>query len=141
MKKIILIIVSILLLGCKSKSSEPIFENNLEQLKRVWMLVEFQDFKKEDLIKNEAQINLTNFKNTSAKMGCNQIGFGIEIKKDKIKFLNLMRTEMYCDNKMKLEDAFSKSLLEIYSYTIIGQKLFLTNSKNKKMVFVAQDWD
>ena len=137
--KIVAILLSII--NCKTKTTKPIFENNSEQLKRIWMLVEFKNFKKEDLIKNEAQFNLTNFNNASAKMGCNQIGFGIEIKKDKIKFLNLMQTEMYCENKMKLEDAFSKSLLEIYSYNIIGQKLFLTNSKKEKMIFIAQDWD
>ncbi len=129
------------MINCKSKTNEPIFENNPEQLKRIWMLVEFQDFKKEDLIRNQAQINLTNLKNPSAFMGCNQIGFQIEVKENMVFFKDLIATEMYCENKMKLEDSFSKSLLEIYTYNIIGQKLFLKNSKSEKMVFVAQDWD
>lgn len=136
-------IVSILFLitNCKSKTNEPFLENIPEQLKRVWMLVEFQDFKKEDLIKNEAQLNLADLKNAYAKMGCNQIGFSIEFKKDKIKFLNPIKTRIFCENKMKLEDAFSKSLSETYSQTIKGHTLTLLNSKNEKMVFVAQDWD
>ncbi len=129
------------LINCKSKSNEPIFENNPDQLKRVWMLVEFQNFKKEDLIKNQAQINLTNLKNPSAFMGCNQIGFSVEIKNNKIKFLKVIQTEMFCENKMNLENEFGKSLTEIYTYSIIGQKLFLKNSKNQNMSFVAQDWD
>ena len=129
------------ILNCKSKSIEPIFENNPEQLKRVWMLVDFQDFKKEDLIKNQAQMNLTDLKNTFANMGCNQIGFSVEIKNNKIKFLKVIQTEMFCENKMNLENEFSKSLTEIYTYSVIGQKLFLKNSKNQNMSFVAQDWD
>ena len=140
-KKLTILFIFFLIINCKSKSNEPIFENNLEQLKRIWMLVEFQNSKKEDLIKNQAQINLTNLKNPSAFMGCNQIGFQIEVKENKIIFKDLIATEMFCGDKMNLENEFSKALTEIYTYNIIGQKLYLTNSKNKKMSFVAQDWD
>jgi heat shock protein HslJ len=132
-----LIIILIFIFGINKITAQT--EN--QDLKRVWMLVEFQNFKKVDLIKNEAQMDFTNFQNTWAKMGCNQIGFGVGIKKDKIKFLNSIRTEMYCENKMKLEDEFSKSLSDTYTYIIKGHTLTLLNAKNKKMVFVAQDWD
>ena len=128
-------------INCKSKNVEPIFENNPKQLQRVWMLVGFQNFKKEDLIKVRAQMNLTDIKNNSASMGCNKIGFQLEIKKNKLKFINIIQTEMFCDNKMELENAFSKSLLENYTFDIIGQKLIITDSKQQKLVFVAQDWD
>ena len=80
MKKALLIIGILFLLAatqnCKSQSTEvvvPVFDNNQDQLKRVWMLVEFQNFLKEDLIKNKAQMNLKDFKIPSANMGCNSI--------------------------------------------------------------------
>jgi heat shock protein HslJ len=140
-KKLAVLLTIFSIIYCKSKSNEPIFENNPEQLKRIWMLVEFLNFKKEDLIKNQAQINLTNLKNPSAFMGCNQIGFQIEMKENKLFFTNLIATEMFCGDKMNLENEFSKALTKIYTYNIKGQKLYLTNSKNHKMSFVAQDWD
>ncbi len=136
---VLLIIFSVI--NCKTKTNEPVFENNPEQLKRVWMLIEFQDFKKDDLIKNKAQMNLINLKNPSAFSGCNQIGFQIEVKENKLLFKDLIATEMFCSDKMKLENAFSNSLSENYTYTIKGHTLTLLNAKNEKMVFVVQDWD
>ena len=127
--------------NCKSKPVETVSENNQEQLQRIWMLVEFQNFKKEELIKNQAQMSLKDLKNPNANMGCNAINFNIDVKKETIKFTSGMRTEMFCENKMKLEDAFCKSLEGEYKYKIAGHQLFLTNSKNEKMTFVAQDFD
>ena len=148
MKKALLIIGILFLLAgtqnCKSQSTEvvvPVVDNNQDQLKRIWMLVEFQNFSKEDLIKNKAQMNLKDLKIPSANMGCNSINFRMEIKKGVLKFLPGMRTEMFCENKMQLENAFCLALQGDYSYKIAGQKLFLSNSKNEKMTFVAQDWD
>ena len=145
MKKIAVIskifFVLILFINCKTKNVEPEFEINPNNLKRVWMLVEFKDFKKEQLTKNAVQMNLTNFKNPSSFAGCNQISFQIEVKNDKIKIKDVIATEMFCEDKMILENAFSKSLLEINSYSIKGHTLTLLNDKNYKMVFVAQDWD
>ena len=148
MKKALLIIGILFLLAgtqnCKSQSTEvvvPVVDNNQDQLKRIWMLVEFQNFSKEDLIKNKAQMNLKDFKIPSANMGCNSISFNCVVKKDNLKFIAGMRTEMFCENKMQLEDAFCLALQGDYSYKIAGQKLFLSNSKNEKMTFVAQDWD
>ena len=73
MKKALLIIAILFLSAtaqnCKSQSTEvvvPVAENNQHQLKRIWMLVEFQNFSKEDLIKNKAQMNLKDFKIPSA---------------------------------------------------------------------------
>ena len=137
----LIILVLFAFINCKSKTNEPVFENNPEQLKRVWMLVEFQDFKKDDLIKNQTQINLTDLKNTTAFAGCNQIGFQIEVKENKIIFKDFIATEMFCAEKMKLENEFSKSLNQSFDYFIKSHTLTLINFKNEKMVFVAQDWD
>ncbi len=139
-KHLAIITVLFLLGNCKSKTTEPEIQTN-QKLKRVWMLVEFKNFKKEDLIKNEAQLNLTDFTNPFAKMGCNRISFQIESKENKIKFSNLMSTKMFCEDKMDLETAFMQFLPEFDSYSNQGQKLILENSKGEKMIFVAQDWD
>ncbi len=140
-KQLSVLLTIFLIINCKSKSNELIFENKPDQLNRVWMLVEFQNFKKEDLIKNQAQMNLTNSKNPSAFMGCNQISFKIEVKENKLTFKDLIATEMFCAEKMNVENSFSKSLLKTYSFIIKGHTLTLLNDKNEKMVFVAQDWD
>ena len=145
MKKLIKYALSFTLLvsilNCKPKTSELNSVTIQNNLKRVWMLVEFQNFKKEDLIKNKAQMNLTDLKNPNANMGCNKISFQIELEQNNIKFLNLRSTRMFCQNVMELENAFSKSLDQYNSYTIEGQKLILKSVKNEKIVFVAQDWD
>ena len=129
------------IINCKPKTIENDLATNQNNLKRIWMLVEFQNFKKENLIKHKAQINLTDLKNPNANMGCNRISFQVEVKENNIKFLNLRSTRMFCKNAMELESAFSKSLDQYNTYNIEGQKLILVSSKNEKMVFVAQDWD
>jgi heat shock protein HslJ len=130
-----------LLASCKSKNNESKTQNNQNHLKRVWMLVEFQNFSKGDLIKNEAQINLTNLENPAAHLGCNSISFLLESKGNKIKFSNITTTKMLCEGKMNLELAFLQSFQEYISYEIEGPKLILKNAKSEKMIFVAQDWD
>jgi heat shock protein HslJ len=110
-------------------------------LKKVWLLVHFHELKKEDLINIQAQMDLTDIEKATARMGCNTIGFKLETKKNQIKFSNVITTKMFCENKMDLEKSFVKSLSKIYTYTINGQKLILSNSKSEKMIFVAQDWD
>lgn len=140
-KHVVFFILLVSILNCKPKTSEQNSATNQNNLKRVWMLVEFQNFKKEDLIKNKAQMNLTDLKNPNANMGCNKISFQIELEQNNIKFLNLRSTRMFCQNVMELENAFSKSLDQYNSYTIEGQKLILKSVKNEKIVFVAQDWD
>ena len=129
------------MINCKPKTSPQSSATKQNNLKKVWMLVEFQNFKKEDLIKNKAQMNLTDLKKPNANMGCNKISFQIELEQNNIKFLNLRSTRMFCQNVMELENAFSKSLDQYNSYTIEGQKLILKSVKNEKIVFVAQDWD
>ena len=90
------------IINCKPKTIQQNSATNQNDLKRVWMLVEFQNFKKEDLIKNNAQINLTDLQNPTANMGCNRISLQIELKQNNIKFINLRSTRMYCENTMEL---------------------------------------
>ena len=112
-----------------------------QKLQRVWMLVEFQKFAKQDFVNLNAQLDLTNFNQPTAKMGCNNISFAMKISKKTIKFSKISRTMMYCENQMIVEDAFAKALPEFNRYYIVGHQLILKNKKGEKMIFIAQDWD
>ena len=126
-------------INCKPKTSEQNSATIHNNLKRVWMLVSFQNFKKEDLVKHKAQMDLTDLKNSNANMGCNGMGFKVVAKEKNIEFSNVIRTEMFCEGKMELENAFSQSLPDFDSYLLEGQKLILKNKKDEKMIFIAQD--
>ena len=149
MKLIILIVFLSSILNCKSKIEDKKNKNSIENeatnvknvnqnLNRVWMLIEFENFSKELLIEKKAFLDLTK---NNASMGCNSIDFNYKKKSvSKIEFSNLIRTEMACGD-MTLEDNFLETIPKLNSYKIDGHKLTLYNSQNKKMVFVAQDWD
>ncbi len=149
MKIFLIVFILTSLMNCKTKLEDSKIQNNSkieeknseninQNLSRVWMLVEFQKFSKDFLINKKASLNLVN---NNASMGCNSIGFNYKKKSaSEIEFSNLIRTEMACGD-MKLEDNFLKTLPELNSFKIDGHKLTLYNSKNEKMIFVAQDWD
>lgn len=125
-------------MACNTVKSDG---NNTQNLKRVWMLVEFSSFDKEYLIKKGAFLDLTQDQNASSKMGCNQMSFPFQVKNNtEITFSAGMATKMYCDD-MKLEDAFSKAITSIKTYSIEGHKLTLKTENGSTMSFVAQDWD
>lgn len=115
--------------------------NEGQNLNRVWMLVAFNSFEKEYLIKKEAYLDLTQPSTASSKMGCNLMSFPYKIKGDtEISFLDGVSTEMHCPD-MKLEKEFSKIITSAKSYSIDGHKLVLTTQNGSKISFVAQDWD
>ena len=126
-------------INCKPKTSEQNSATNQNNLKRVWLLVSFQNFKKQDLVKHKAQMDLTDLKKSNANMGCNGMGFKVVAKEKNIEFSNVIRTEMFCEGKMELENAFSQFLPDFDSYLLEGQKLILKNKKGEKMIFIAQD--
>lgn len=77
-----------------------------------------------------------------AKMGCNQMFFEADFKANgTVKFSDVGSTMMYCENNMKLEDAFGKALPLMTKYEIDGHHLTLTDTKGNQMKFVAADWD
>lgn len=117
-------------------------QGKLPHYNRKWMLVEFQDFTKENLIKNKAFIDLTKKENGGAKMGCNNMFFSYKMKNShQIEFSQVGSTMMYCDGNMKLEENFGKILPTMNHYEIKGHFLILKNDKGEKMKFVAEDWD
>jgi heat shock protein HslJ len=136
MKIYLLIAMTLLTINCSSTKETKKSESNI---KRIWMLVEFMDFKKEDLVAKKAFVDFTQVDRISAMMGCNNIGYDYVIKENKvITFSKGIATQMYCDD-MKLENEFTKTIELMSSYVIVDQKLTLTSNNGIKMVFVAQD--
>ena len=112
-------------------------------INRQWMLVEFEDFTKEQLANQHANLDLTINKdksNYTAKMGCNSLFLSADFKKDEVSFSKIGGTMMFCKN-MELEDAFVKALPKMTTYLIDGHTLILSGESGEKMKFVAADWD
>ena len=143
MKKIITGFVALFTLlflaNCATQIKVP------QETKREWMLVEFQDFTKELMMNNKAQLNLTQQTSPdqfSANMGCNNMFGKVTFSANgTVKFSDSGSTMMYCDKNMDLESAFSKELPTMTNYKVEGHYLTLSNAAGKKMKFVAADWD
>lgn len=119
---------------------------NNPRLSREWMLVSFKNYPKEDLIRNNAKIDLSApAKNRKIKggafMGCNKMFFTAAFKKNGTStFSDIGSTLMACRN-MKLEDDFSRSLKTMQHYQLEGHFLILNDSEGNVMKFIAADWD
>ena len=136
----ILFLASFFALSCTCKKN--ITEPSTQNIKRVWMLVEFKDYKKEYLAEEKAFLDMTNSERATSKMGCNNLSFSYSIKDGKsIQFSQGIATRMYCQDHMKLETDFLKDITLVKNYKVEGHFLTLTSSKGEKMRFVAQDWD
>ncbi|MDQ0592367.1 heat shock protein HslJ [Chryseobacterium ginsenosidimutans] len=144
MKKIIFTVLAFLCLGFALNCSSVPVKNS--QIQREWMLISFENYTKEDLIKNNAKIDLTStIENGKIKgnafMGCNRMFFSSEFKANgKMKISGIAGTEMMCQN-IKLEDDFSKSFKNMTNYKVEGHFLRLTDDQGHSMKFIAADWD
>ncbi|MDQ0783960.1 META domain-containing protein [Chryseobacterium sp. W4I1] len=144
MKKVLVSFFAILFLSAVfSCSSVP--EKN-PSLQRQWMLVSFDPFSKEGFIKNKAEINLTGTMEKGkikggAFMGCNNIFFTSEFKKDgKVKISEVGSTLKACQD-MDLETAFAQKFEQMTHYSVEGHFLTLSDESGNSMKFVAADWD
>ncbi|QOW11051.1 META domain-containing protein [Kaistella flava (ex Peng et al. 2021)] len=143
MKKIVAGFIAIfgllLLANCTTQT------NVSQNVKRDWMLVEFQGFTKDSMMSNKAHLNLSDQKEPgkfSANMGCNNMfGSAVFNANGTVKFSQIGSTMMFCDKAMDLESTFAKALPTMTSYKIDGHYLTLSNASGKKMKFVAADWD
>ena len=143
MKKIIsgfiAVLALVLLANCTTQTKVP------ENIKREWMLVEFQDFTKESMMNNKAHLDISDQTEPgkfAANMGCNNMfGSATFNTNGTAKFSAIGSTMMMCDKAMDLESAFSKELPSMTNYKVEGHYLTLTNASGKKMRFVAADWD
>ena len=144
MQKIIAVLlfsVGILFLqNCSTKSLVS------ENINRQWMLIEFQDFPRDLMVKNRANMDMsltkTNPNQYGATMGCNKMFFGAKFNSNgTVKFSDIGSTMMYCEGNMDLESAFTKFLPTMTKYKVEGHHLTLSNDKGERMKFVAADWD
>ncbi|MDY0929744.1 META domain-containing protein [Chryseobacterium sp. CFBP8996] len=123
-----------------------VVKSNNQHYQREWMMVSFDGFTKEQLVKNKAEINLTEpakdgkIKGT-AMMGCNRMFFTLEFKsKNRVKISGLGSTLMACQ-EMNLETEFSKVFEKMTRYEINGHFLTLYDENGTQMKFIAADWD
>ncbi|WPO82648.1 META domain-containing protein [Chryseobacterium sp. JJR-5R] len=137
-------ILSVLSLGFILNCSSVPVKN--PQIQREWLLVSFEDYAKQDLIKYKAGINLTVPVESgkirgNAYMGCNRMFFSSEFKNNgTLKISGLGSTMMACPD-MKLEDDFSKSFKNMTSYSLEGHFLTVKDDQGNTLKFVAADWD
>ncbi|MBS1573173.1 MAG: META domain-containing protein [Bacteroidetes bacterium] len=116
-------------------------KNKTPMYQREWMLISFQDFSKEYLMEQKAELNLSQ-KQFSAFMGCNQLMIQGKFNKNKTLKLEVVGATMsFCEGNMQLEKQFSLALATMKKYKIDGHFLTLYNNKGEKMKFVAADWD
>ncbi|MCS3867326.1 heat shock protein HslJ [Chryseobacterium ginsenosidimutans] len=144
MKKILFTVLAVLCLSFVFNCSSVPTKN--PQIQREWMLVSFENYAKQDLIKSNAKINLTSaIENGKIKggafMGCNNMFFSSEFKKDGKVTISEMGSTMKACLNMKLESDFSKSFKDMTNYKIEGHFLTFTDDKGNSMKFIAADWD
>lgn len=144
MNKFLSIFLGVICLGFVLNCSSAKVQN--QQIQREWMLISFDQFPKEHLVKNKAGINLTAEKENgkirgTAFMGCNRMFFTSEFKsKSKMKISGVGSTLMACQ-EMDLENKFVKSFENMTNYQIDGHFLTLSDDKGNSMKFIAADWD
>lgn len=112
---------------------------------RQWMLVEFQKFDKNVLLKHNAHLDLSPTKSPKneyrAFMGCNKIFLNADFQSHgKVVFSKIGSSLMACNN-MDLEYAFAKALPTMTQYKIEGHRMTLSDGKGNEMKFIASDWD
>jgi len=138
MKKTSILALIIMSFSCNCKKN--VTETPTQNINRIWMLVEFKEYKKEYFVEKKAFLDMTNSENVSANMGCITQNFSYSIKNNSIKFKEKIRINMKCQ-EMKLDIDFANSIIEMNSFSINAHKLTLTAVNGDKMVFIAQDWD
>lgn len=115
-----------------------------ETVKREWMLKTLPGLTSDELVAARASINLADLSKSGAFGGCNRIFFTTKTgKAGAISFTNIGATRMYCEDKMKVEDALVKALplINKYELTAPHQVAFKDASGKVIATAVAADWD
>lgn len=136
LKSLVFVFGLLMMLNCSSRNQVS------EQINRKWMLIEFQDLTKDFLMKKGANLDLSTKDQYGANMGCNRIFMKADFNGEgTVAFSGIGSTMMYCQDGMKLEDAFVKALPTMVHYKIEGHFLTLKAKDGSSMKFVAADWD
>ncbi len=123
-----------------SKTADLVENSNLK-LKGVWVLEELNGKKaNKDNFNNMLPLIeiLTNTNRFAALLGCNRTNGDIFLEKDKLQFMNIASTKMACGENNK-EPELIVALESVSTYSIDENKLILSNSSGKKLVFKKHD--
>ena len=128
-------------LSCTAKKELP----SKSILQKQWMLIEFQQFSKNEFINKKAQLDWqkpTENHKYFAKIGCMNLEFKLKLKDtSSLTISKITKLPNNCEPKDLLESTFLSSLPTMKHYIIEGHFLTLSNNKGEKMKFVASDWD
>lgn len=115
-----------------------------QDLYRQWMLVEYKNYSKEDLVNQHAYIDLSSRKapanHYNAEMGCNKLFFSAKFGNKTVKITDLGSTTKDCGD-MALEQDFLRDFSNFKYYALDGQYLRLYDAEGHAITFVAADWD
>ena len=139
---ILLITFALLLFSCKVREQKVL----PKELQREWMMVEFRDFKKDELVGLKAGIQFSDSEKKeivlSGFAGCNRVFATVKFSgKEDVEFTKTSSTEKFCANKMNVENEFLKALPNITKYKIDGHFLTFYNKTGEEIKFIASDWD
>lgn len=131
-----LIILTVFLSNsCVTKSHQNI------NLYRTWMLVEFRNYPKDELIRNKISLVISAEKNY-AVTECSEMRLEIRtMGKEFIKISNFKENKNSCSENDSLTREFKEELGNIKFFTIEGHFLTLKKENGQAMKFVAADWD
>ena len=127
MKNILRCILLLMLVGCKTQTATL---TNIE-----WKLIKMNG---DDLSAMNPPVTLSldeNQKKVNGYAGCNRFFGAYGSGDSSIKFTGLGSTKMFCQDKMKVEDAYFKALSEIQSFKTEGGKLYLISGSNVILEF------
>ncbi|WP_018675195.1 hypothetical protein [Riemerella columbina] len=129
--------ILLLYLGCTSVAPLPY------QFQKKWMLVEFQGYKKQDLMAHQAYLNMS-----PTMTNPHQYFISIDGKKHyfRIEFLNGKKVSIIPlgipkSANSKLEQQWVELLPTLNRYKIKGHFLTLYHPNGKTIKLVAEDWD
>ena len=111
------------------------------RLHDIWVLEELNGKKisSEDFGKKFPMMEIYASTNKfSGFSGCNQMNGALFSEKEKLRFINIVTTEMMCDHSYK-ETEYITTLQNITSYSIGENRLILSNPSGKKIIFKKID--
>lgn len=111
------------------------------RLHDIWVLEELNGKKisSEDFGKKFPMMEIYASTNKfSGFSGCNQMNGSLFSEKEKLRFINIVTTEMMCDHSYK-ETEYITTLQNITSYSIGENRLILSNPSGKKIIFKKID--
>ena len=135
-------IVTLLLLTSLSCQRKFISTLSTEKV-RMWMVTSLDGFSKDQLIHNQAYIDLSTSTRQKAFAGCNQISFTAKERNgNEILFSDIVTTLKACPGNEAMETQLNKVLDQARSILVEGHQMSLFDQQGKLLLkAIAADWD